>query len=400
MLDAGANIARFRQATAQRGAPGVTQCVLLQALRLPGSRGMLPRTEETLEGGMSNLKALRDDRRADPRMVKALATFGMDQPSAPIPFDAAKATADELYAYSKAADEGFEGLFDALYQNLKPVPGVKSETVTIPGPSGNQIKLHISRPANPSGNLSAVVHYHGGGMVLLKTDGACYVRWREELAAAGMVVIGVDFRNTVHASGPQYFPAGTDDCFAGLRWVDEHRKDLKISNLIVSGESGGGNLTLSTALRANASENTKKIISGVYAMCPYISGAYGDPPANLASLVDNNGFFLEATSMHALARTYDPSGKHAKNPLAWPLYAKPSDMAGLPPHRISVNELDPLRDEGLEYYRMLNAAGIVTSGRVVLGTCHAGDMIFRQAMPDVYRQTIQDIRSFAEFCGQ
>ena len=237
-------------------------------------------------------------------------------------------------------------------------------------------------------------------MVLLKTEGACYVRWREELAASGLVVIGVDFRNTAAATGPHFFPEGTDDCFAGLRWTDEHRKDLKISNLIVQGESGGGNLTLSTALRANASENTKGIISGAYAMCPYISGAYGEQPDTLPSLVDNNGFFLESTSMAVLARTYDPSGKHAKNPLAWPLYAKGTDLAGHPPHRISVNELDPLRDEGLEYYRMLNAAGITTSGRVVLGTCHAGDMIFRQAMPDVYRQTIQDIRSFAEFCGQ
>lgn len=349
---------------------------------------------------MSNLKAFRDERRADPRMVKSLAQFGMDQPSAPVPFDVATASAETLYAAAKAADEGFEGLFAALYQNLKPVPDVKTETTTIPGTSGNQIKLYISRPANQSGPLPAVVHYHGGGMVLLKTDGACYVRWREELAASGLVVIGVDFRNTVWPTGPHYFPDGTDDCFAGLRWTDEHRKDLKISNLIVSGESGGGNLTLSTTLRAHASENTRKIISGAYAMCPYISGAYGDPPANLASLKDNNGFFLEGTSMHALARTYDPSGKNAKNPLAWPLYAKNSDLAGLPPHRISVNELDPLRDEGLEYYRMLNAAGVTASGRIVLGTCHAGDMIFRGAMPDVYETTIYDIKTFADFCGQ
>ena len=39
------------------------------------------------------------------------------------------------------------------------------------------------------------------------------------------------------------------------------------------------------------------------------------------------------------------------------MHASASDLTGLPPHVISVNELDPLRDEGLAYYRKLLAAG-------------------------------------------
>lgn len=35
------------------------------------------------------------------------------------------------------------------------------------------------------------------------------------------------------------------------------------------------------------------------------------------------------------------------DPLAWPYHTTVDDLAGLPPHVISVNELDPLRDEGL-----------------------------------------------------
>ena len=68
----------------------------------------------------------------------------------------------------------------------------------------------------------------------------------------------------------------------------------------------------------------------------------------------------------------------------------------MPPHVISVNELDPLRDEGLEYYRRLLAAGVPTVGRTVNGTSHAGDMIFRRAMPEVYAATIRDIKGFAD----
>jgi acetyl esterase len=47
----------------------------------------------------------------------------------------------------------------------------------------------------------------------------------------------------------------------------------------------------------------------------------------------------------ARARLYDPSGLHAKNPLAWPYWATEDDVTGLPPHCISVAELDPHRDE-------------------------------------------------------
>jgi acetyl esterase/lipase len=67
----------------------------------------------------------------------------------------------------------------------------------------------------------------------------------------------------------------------------------------------------------------------------------------------------------------------------------------MPPHVISVNELDPLRDEGLRYYRSLLRAGVPTLGRIVAGTCHSGDMMAPGDMPDVYAATVRDISGFA-----
>ena len=131
----------------------------------------------------------------------------------------------------------------------------------------------------------------------------------------------------------------------------------------------------------------------MYGQCPYISGAYTDPPAELVSLTENDGYFLACDNMGALAKAYDPN---ATNPLAWPYHAAKSDLAGLPPHVISVNQLDPLRDEGLAYARKLLEAGVPTVSRTVNGTCHAGDCLFKQAMPDVYGSTIRDIKGFAD----
>ena len=163
----------------------------------------------------------------------------------------------------------------------------------------------------------------------------------------------------------------------------------------MSGESGGGNLTLATTLKAKRDGRLDQI-DGVYAQCPYISNAWAQRDPRLASLYENDGYFLDCENMGALAKLYDPDGANATNPLAWPLRATADDLRGLPPHVISVNQLDPLRDEGLAYFRMLLDAGVSTVSRTVNGTCHAGDCLFRMAMPEVYLATIRDIKGFAD----
>jgi acetyl esterase/lipase len=110
---------------------------------------------------------------------------------------------------------------------------------------------------------------------------------------------------------------------------------------------------------------------------------------------ENNGYFLERIDMAVTASIYDPAGVHGTNPLAWPYHATDDDLAGMPPHVISVNELDPLRDEGLAYHRKLRAAGASSACRIVAGTSHAADVIFRAAIPDVYAASARDLVGFA-----
>ena len=68
--------------------------------------------------------------------------------------------------------------------------------------------------------------------------------------------------------GPHPFPAGLNDCAAGVRWAAANRAELGITHLIVSGESGGGNLTLTVAHKAKR-EGWLHEIAGFYAQCPY-----------------------------------------------------------------------------------------------------------------------------------
>lgn len=230
---------------------------------------------------------------------------------------------------------------------------------------------------------------------MLETTDNTFVRWRDELAVMGMVAVGVEFRNAGGKLGNHPFPAGLHDCMSGLQWIFDNRAALGCSKITVLGESGGGNLALAVGLKAKQDGKLEQI-AGVYAMCPYISNAYADKIPELPSLYENDEFFLSCAMLGVAASIYDPDHKNDNNPLCWPYYAKPEDLQGLPPHVISVNELDPLRDEGLKYFRTLTAAGVNVYSRTVNGTCHAGDAIFLKALPEVSAATLRDIKGFAD----
>lgn len=336
---------------------------------------------------------LGTDPRADARMIAAMEPLDMTGPPEPAPVDI-NSPLDELLGYVTEAEIGFGALGGLLSANTPPVTGVERRTEVIRGVDDNDITLYIHAPADADGPRPGILHSHGGGMVMLTAadDGA--VRWRDELAAAGLVVVGVEFRNAGGKLGPHPFPAGLDDCSVALDWMYANRDSLGVSHIVLSGESGGGNLAIANAIKANR-ENRLHQIAGVYAQCPYISGQYADKNPDLPSLWENDGYFLDCSMMGALVRVYSPDGSADTDPLAWPLYAEGDDLAGLPPHVVSVNELDPLRDEGLAFYRKLTRAGVPAASQTVNGTCHAGDGIFLDAMPDVYRRTIGDIATFA-----
>ncbi|HAP76599.1 MAG TPA: alpha/beta hydrolase [Acidimicrobiaceae bacterium] len=330
-------------------------------------------------------------------MVAAMAPVGLAErtPPQPVGLDT---PLEQLHEFNTMSEAGFDMMFSMFSSALPPVEGVERTVEVIRGIDGNDITLYLHRPAgttSATGTMPGVLHLHGGGMTILEASGAGYQRWRDLLAATGMVVCGVEFRNASGKLGPHPFPAGLNDCTSALLWFGEQRSRLGVSHIVVSGESGGGNLTLATTLKAKR-DGHLDLIAGVYAQCPYISNAYESPTPELTSLHENDGYFLSCEQMAVMAMLYDPTRDSATNPLAWPYHAPIDELVGLPPHIISVNELDPLRDEGLAYYRKLAAAGVRVVARTVNGTCHAGDCLFEAAMPDVTHATIRDIKSFAD----
>jgi acetyl esterase/lipase len=222
-----------------------------------------------------------------------------------------------------------------------------------------------------------------------------YRAWGKIIAAQGVNVAMVDFRNSIRpSSAPEVapYPAGLNDCVSGLEWVHAHAEELGLdpTRLVVAGESGGGNLTLATGLRL-LREGKRDLITGLYALCPYIAGDW--PQDRYPSSTENNGLLLDLHN-DVGKLSYGVEEFEKGNPLAWPSFATADDVRGFPPTMISVNECDPLRDEGIEFYRLLIAEGVEARCRQVMGTMH-GTEIFPILCPEISRDTA---RNLADFC--
>ena len=143
---------------------------------------------------------------------------------------------------------------------------------------------------------------------------------------------------------PAYVSGRIERLRVGLRWVAAHRAELGVSHLIVCGESGGGNLTLTVGHKAKR-EGWLPEIAGFYAQCPYISNRWHEVPDGLPSLRECDGYFINLQQAELLGSIYDPDGAALERRHVFRRFATDDDLSGLPPHVISVNELDPMRDE-------------------------------------------------------
>jgi acetyl esterase/lipase len=281
-------------------------------------------------------------------------------------------------------------------EEVAPSAGLRtSEHSFTSSPDGNTVKLNLIRPDNDE-TLPCIYYIHGGAMASLSAFDGNYRAWGRIIAANGVAVAMVDFRNSVvPSSAPEVakYPAGLNDCVAGLHWVIDNADRLGIDagRVTLAGESGGGNLSIATTMRLKASGELG-LIRGLYALCPYIAGEW--PQSRYPSSTENHGILL---SLHdnRPRMGYGIEAFEAKDPMAWPSFATVDDVAGFPKTMISVNECDPLRDEGLEFYRLLLEAGVPARCRQVMGTMH-GTEVFPLVCTEISRDTARDLAAFAK----
>lgn len=335
------------------------------------------------------------DPRIDPRIKAVLGAVLNAPPAGDV------ASREELIEEQRAPDrlaarELVEAFLDSSdTEEVAPSTGLTvTEHEVVSQPDANRILVRFVRPDSAEA-LACVYYIHGGGMQDLSCYLGNYRAWARIIAAQGVAVAMVEFRNSVAPSKvPEIapYPAGLNDCVSGLKWLASHHAELGIdpARIVVAGESGGGNLALASGLRL-LRDGDIGLVKGIYALCPYIAGSW--PRPDLPSSTENNGILLSLHSNRG-AMSYGIEEFERGNPLAWPLFATEDDVRGLPPVVISVNECDPLRDEGIAFYRLLLRAGIAARCRQVMGTIH-GTEILPMVCPEISRETAASMAAFA-----
>jgi acetyl esterase/lipase len=259
-----------------------------------------------------------------------------------------------------ARRETLYGMLAQMTADLPPNPNVDVQDVTIAGPGGD-LDLRICRPAAPAQTRPGIFFIHGGGMVLgnLDTDHQTAVLLCDRL---GAVVVSVDYR----LAPEQPYPAGSDDCFAGLRWMADHVDELGVdpARIALFGGSAGGGLALSTALRARDEGGP----SVCYVMAPYPMIDDRNDTASSRAIVDigiwDRDGNIEAWEWYLGGRPAD----------AYAAPARAEDLSGLPPTFIDVGDQDLFLDEDVAFADRLDQAGVPVELHVYPGAYHASEV--------------------------
>ncbi|ODR19492.1 alpha/beta hydrolase [Mycolicibacterium porcinum] len=207
----------------------------------------------------------------------------------------------------------------------------------------------------------AVVYCHSGAFVLgnLDTD---QIQCVELARRARCTVISMDYR-----LAPEYpYPAAFDDAMVVLNWAATLAGELDIdpSRIAVAGNSAGGALAALLAQHAAAGSAPPVVFQALH------QPALDDRPTpSKAEFADTPGFDGPATV--AMWRHY--AGGRDVPEAAVP--ARAAGLTGVAPALITCSELDPLRDEALDYARRLLAEGIATELHLFPGTCHGFDSL-------------------------
>lgn len=342
------------------------------------------------------MSRIANDPRIDPRIRAA---FGA-MPDAPSPGNVTSRAQlldeqrTELARQAHAAQTAMFAQMDR--EDVAPSTGLRITTERfLSEPDGNTVQVLFIRPEGTE-RVPCVCYFHGGAMQFWSAFDGLYRSWGRLVAAQGVAVALVDFRNAlIPSSGGEIgpFPAGLNDCVSGVRWLHANAASLGVdaSRIVVAGDSGGGNLTIATGLRL-LREGKIGLVRGLYALSPYLAGRWPSPQT--PSSTENNGLLLDLHNNRG-AMAYGIESLERGDPLAWPAFATADDVRGLPQTLIHVNELDPLRDEGVNFYRLLISNGVPARCRQMMGTVHAAE-IFAAVCPDLSREVARDLAAFAK----
>lgn len=266
----------------------------------------------------------------NPKFRQFIETFGrLAKESEKMPLDEARKKCTEFF----------------LSQNAVFEPVHRIENVTIEGFDKTKIPLRIYIPKEAQG-LPTIVYFHRGGWVFAnieEADPTC----RRLANHLGCIVVSVEYR--LAPENP--FPKPLHDCYDATKWAAMNIKKYggDPSQLIVFGESAGGNLAGAVSLLAR--DQKVPAIAAQVLIYPVATAVVKDAPYDRAA----DHYFVTKDSMRFFLAAYLQSPADLKNPYA---SIDLADHKNLPPALVITAEYDPLKEEGQRYAESLRKEGV------------------------------------------
>jgi len=191
-----------------------------------------------------------------------------------------------------------------------------------------------------------MLYAHGGGWVtgsLDSHDRLCRIL-ANRLAA---IIVAVDYRRA-----PEHlYPAALDDMESAWHWAQLHAAELggDGKRFVVAGDSSGGNLAAALTLRLRAQGALQPKLQLL--LYPALDASC----SRRAYREFASGLNLTAAQMQWYWNTYRGEASVGASELS-PLAS--ADLRALPPAVVAVAGYDVLRDDGVEYARSLEDAGV------------------------------------------
>ncbi len=275
-----------------------------------------------------------------------------------------RAVATTRTEFSPAAIRLMRGLFNERRREAAvqaDESGVRIKEDTVVAESG-AVPVRIYRGAVEPGRPAPVVVYcHAGGFALgnLDTDHRQCV----ELARRGRcTVVSVDYR-----LAPEHpYPAALNDAIAVLNWVATNATELNVDagRLAVAGSSAGA--TLAACLAHGAADG----------LLPPVAFELLHQPVLDDRVTESKTEFRTSPAFDGEAADLMWDYYRGPNPVSPDIApARRGRLAGLPTALITCAEIDPFRDEAIEYAKRLLHAGVSTELHVFSGACHGFDSL-------------------------
>jgi acetyl esterase len=245
------------------------------------------------------------------------------------------------------------------------------QDIIVAGPLGAAgVRARVYAGVERSAPTPALLYLHGGAYVM---GGLPIADSTARMLAeqAGVTVVAVDYR-----LAPEHpYPAALTDSYAVLQWAAEHGEEYGIDRerLGVLGESAGGGLA--AALTLVARDRGGPRLTAQFLDAPTIDDRLNTP--SMTTLIDTP-VWQSVNSPHSWR--YYLQGTAEPGSVDVPIYAAPAratveDLSGLPPAFVTAYQVDPTRDEGLDYARRLIQAGVPTELHHYPAAFHMAHMI-------------------------